>query len=337
MTRRWSILLVLTWLMALPTVIVGWQAPGTATMSGQVIDETGQPVRLAIVTASGDALPYDRSTVTGDDGRFEIGGLPAGRFLLEASKAAFVTNRYGATRPGRPGTPVTVAAGQQLADLRVELPRGAVITGIVRDPNGDPAPNIEVSAVTEAMLAWSMQQPMSLFTLEHGALTDDRGRYRIFGLAPGEYVVGAGMRVVGSRGIARPSESDIDAALQAAERGRGSLAGREAREPASGPTTPNYDLAPAYHPSTTDSSSAVRIKVDVGEIRDGVDIDFVLQPTSTIRGLVTTGTGELPDRLRINFEGGSAQVIRATGAGPRVVCAGRVRAVQCPQRAAGPL
>src|SRR5262245_51561856 len=111
--------------MAMSTLTVAARQ-ATGTLSGVVVtDERGSaPVPRAVVTISGGGLLFERSVVTDGSGRFSFTDLPAGRFALTASKPAYVTSAYGATRPGRPGTAVTLAAGQT-ANITLQLVRGA--------------------------------------------------------------------------------------------------------------------------------------------------------------------------------------------------------------------
>ena len=120
---------------------------GTASIAGVVVtDETPpQPVRRAIVTLTGDDLRPSRGAITDDDGRFTLSGLPAGRFILTAMRASFVTSLYGAKRAGRPGTPISLTDGQT-QNVVVRLWRGAVIAGVLRDDTGEPVAGIPVTA-----------------------------------------------------------------------------------------------------------------------------------------------------------------------------------------------
>src|SRR5262245_10679527 len=97
-------------------------AIGTATIIGRVTaaDEPAVPLRRAIVTIRGSNLPVNRSAITDDDGRFAIRNLPSGRVTIVAAKAGYVTGGYGATRPGRAGTPVELAVGQTV-DATIRL------------------------------------------------------------------------------------------------------------------------------------------------------------------------------------------------------------------------
>ena len=83
---------------------------GTAAISGVVVsdDATPAPMRRVRVTVRSDAYGNGWSATTDDAGRFVIGNLPAGRYAVQASKPAWLIASYGATRPGRPGTPIAI-------------------------------------------------------------------------------------------------------------------------------------------------------------------------------------------------------------------------------------
>ena len=159
---------------------------GTASISGVVVtDETPpQPVRRVVVTLTGAELRPSRGAITDDEGRFALAGLPAGRFTLTAMRAGFVTSVYGAKRPGRPGTAVTLTAGLA-QQVTVRLWRGAVIAGVLRDDTGEPVPNVPVTAVRVSGSGGGL----NLTLTNNGGATNDRGEYRIFGLEPGRYLV----------------------------------------------------------------------------------------------------------------------------------------------------
>ena len=147
--------------------------------------------------------------ITDDQGRFDITGVPPGRVTVTVSKVAHLTTPYGASRPGRPGTPLSLAAGQHLRDISVRLPRGAVITGVIRDGQGDPVANLQVTVQRAALVAGSAGYVLPRETL----LTDDRGVYRAFGLAPGEYVVAA-VPDRGRSAVERLADAEVDAAFE---------------------------------------------------------------------------------------------------------------------------
>ncbi len=168
-------------------------------------------MRRAVVTVAGPGLVPSRSAITDDDGRFMIERLPAGRFTVSVSRASFITSLYGARRPGKPGTLVALAAGQQVTELRVKLWRGAVLAGVVRTEDGQPAAGLPV----RVFAARQTNEP-SIFTLDNnGVKTNDAGEFRIFGLQPGSYLVSVTPPVLRGMPPTSMSEADMDAALAA--------------------------------------------------------------------------------------------------------------------------
>src|SRR5919106_2916969 len=110
-------------------------ATGTAMISGIVLtdDADKKPVRRARVSISDAERRSAATVITGDDGRFTFTHVAAGRYTVMAAKPAWVYAQYGALRPGRPGTPITIANGQRVDTLVLRLSRGAVITGTITD------------------------------------------------------------------------------------------------------------------------------------------------------------------------------------------------------------
>lgn len=133
-------------------------AVGTASVSGIVLLDAAErkPIRRARVTLNNAELQVRRTIVTEDDGTFVFRALPAGRYLLAASKDGYVTVNHGASRPTRPGTPIVVGNGEN-PRVTLRLPRGAVITGTVLDVDGSPAPAIGVRVMRYAFVSGERQ------------------------------------------------------------------------------------------------------------------------------------------------------------------------------------
>ena len=106
-----------------------------------------RPLSRVIVTLTSDNLPGGRAIVTDGDGRFAFERLPAGRYTVTGTKPAYLPGGFGIARPGRAPMPVTLGAGESRADVTFAMTRGAAITGILRDANGDPAPGVDVAAL----------------------------------------------------------------------------------------------------------------------------------------------------------------------------------------------
>ena len=258
---------------------------GSAEISGVVwtTDTPRRPLRRAVVTISGEALPDARSVITDDSGRFTIGRLPSGTFMVTARKAAYLEARYGAARPGRPGSPIVLTAGQR-ATIDITMFKGGVIAGTLRTPSGAPLAGVPVIAADVAATRPAVMLETRIFT------TDDRGTFRIYGLMPGEYVVAAMPRYAGAALDAIPA-GDMEAILADLRRRQNQTAigapGLATPLPARAPVT----FAPIYFPGTADYGDATRIRLVAGDERDGVSFDVNYVPVVSIEGTIS---GEIP-------------------------------------------
>ena len=107
-------------------------------------------------------------------------------------------------RAGRtiPGATFTVRAGEDIRDLTLTLPAGVAIEGRVMDEAGEPLSRMNVIAA-RVMAGTDVAQRVG----HEPATTDDLGRYRIYGLEPGEYVVAVEGRSVPVTRTQRPGDS----------------------------------------------------------------------------------------------------------------------------------
>ncbi len=228
---------------------------GTASISGVVVNDEspGRPVRRAAVTLTGGGLAASRTEGTDDDGAFAFRDLPAGRYALTASRPGFVRMAYGARRHDRPGVAVAVADGQAMAGLKLSLPRGGVITGLVTDPRGRPARGANVLALQPGLQNFERTLAPARTAQAAGAqitaTTDQRGEYRLFGLPAGLYAVQARARIAGN------------------------------------PTTTLQSVF--FHPSTVNPDEAAMVSVRPAEERQGIDIMLGEVQTAEIRGTIT--------------------------------------------------
>lgn len=266
-----------------PTVI------GTASVSGRVTvgDDAGTPVPRAVVTLTSPDGRDARSAITGADGRFDIGGLPAGRYALVAKKPAHLASAFGARRPGRPGTTLVVEDGQRLEGLDWALPRGGVLAGRVTMANGEPVPNTAVLVIAER---YATSGGM-LSAGEVPVRTDDRGEFRVYGLLPDRYLLAA-VPEFGRGEIAIRQEGDIDTLFQTL-RGpvTGLPAGAIAGAHTAPPTARTTGFAPVYFPGTPMVHDATRIAIAPGDILEGLDFIVTQVPVATLRGTIVDTTG----------------------------------------------
>ena len=251
-------------------------SPDTGSVSGVVLSDsaTPRPVRRATVRLSG-AGATARLVGTDDEGKFLFDALPAGSFTLSAAKPGYVTTFHQSKRPGAgPGVLVAVQQGRR-TEVTLKILPGAAISGIVTDASGRPAPTVTVAAVS-LRAGRAPGAPAR-------ATTDDRGVYRIYGLAPGEYLVSAlpQLTVPAIRGsipqILATTEEDV----------------RWARGAASSPSRGRaVAYAPVYYPTTTDAGGAAPVPLAAGEERTGIDIGLRIVPVSRLAGSIVDGGGQ---------------------------------------------
>ncbi len=272
---------------------------GTGTIRGRVIAaDTGTPIRRAQVnlsaippaTPSGAATSTTIQTVvvngspvttfgfgrpksatTDAQGMFEFKALPAGTYRLTAQpgqySAAYLGMAFGAKKPNGPGssdagTPIDLADGQMFDKATIPLQRGAVITGRVTDENGDALARVQVYTV--------MYLPGSTRGMRTGgnAQTDDLGQFRMFGLVPGEYVVGAEARGNTFVPPNAPPETEDD----------------------------KIGFLTTFYPGTADEAGAQRVRARTGAETPGIEIRLVSGRLFHLTGMVTDSQGRATPR-----------------------------------------
>jgi hypothetical protein len=267
---------------------------------------------VTVTLGSGGVMKLPMTAITDDSGAFSFTNLPAGTYTLTAARAAWVTTAYQSKTPGRgSGVPISLAPGQQLTGITLTILRGSVIAGTVRDVNGRPAPDLEMVALAVQSLGGRRKiTPV----LQISARTDQRGDYRFFGLAPGEYLVRAQPTPRFGNGDLRPTTaSEIEWARQAAAQQANAGAG-VAVDVADAPGVGRpVAYSATYFPGTADVSAAQVVTVGPGEERTSVDFSTVLVPVASISGRVTGPDGNPPRGTNVALQpianGGGASVI----------------------------
>src|SRR5215813_13167785 len=219
--------------------------PRTASVSGRVTI-AGKPAANAVITVvetnlkpgAGESelrIPLQAKTRTDGDGRYLVGGLAEGRYVVSAMLKAFVA--AGGSGNQELSRTVSLDEGESRERIDFALIRGGVMTGKVIDDEGAPliAKRIQLYTVDGQGQKRDYQ---GHYTYEMSE-TDDRGVYRIYGLPPGRYVISAG-----GEGWGDPF------------RGGGGKFPR------------------TYHPDTTDEKQARVIEIKEGNEVTDVDIRF---------------------------------------------------------------
>jgi hypothetical protein len=301
-------------------------APRTGSIEGMVVRmETGQPVRKAAVQLEevsslptppdGVVIPgsFNRpltNTTTGVDGRFSFQNLKPGTYRVSVRLAGYVFSEYGRRTPNGKGTPITLASGQKVQDIRIDMMPAGVIAGRVTGENGEPVSRAQVQA-----LKYAYQEGGSrTLTVAQAVLTDDRGDYRLFWLPPGEYVVcviptnersdsvpvfvappggidEANFFVSDSIGVHRspPSPADL---IQERSASPGVMPGVTITNRISNDGTAVEEaFVPVYFPGVTDDRSAAHVDVRAGLTSGGIDIHVARTRVYRIRGVLENRLG----------------------------------------------
>src|SRR5206468_581645 len=132
-------------------------------------------------------LLINKAVLTDAGGRYEIDGLPAGRYTVSFTRANYVRATYGQRRPLGPGAAIEIANGQIVSRVDAVLLRTGVITGRIVDELGDPITGVQVMPMRWAFINGERRLQSSGMS----AATNDLGEYRLFGITPGQYFVSA--------------------------------------------------------------------------------------------------------------------------------------------------
>jgi len=160
-------------------LILAAAALPAASIRGTVVEnQTGHPLARALVGLEAVGAGPKLSTRTNSYGTFEFSSLPAGAYLITASRRAFAPMAFGQKRWNSAGVPIAVVEGES-PSLSIRLPRYAAVTGTLLDENDEGLSDQDV-------VIYRNTRPPVLLAKSR---TDDRGMYRFFGLTPGRYLV----------------------------------------------------------------------------------------------------------------------------------------------------
>ena len=185
---------VLLTILSLPTLLWAQAAPKRTTkargsISGRVtIKAKGAEGVVVVLRKSEQMNPFEtmRKATTDQDGFYRIADVAPGNYEVQPSAPALVPTDLKEQR----GKPVLVGEDENVEDINFALVRGGVITGKVTDADGRPVIQQQVNIFRVEVFEQQGQQ-RQIFSAGAGQ-TDDRGIYRVFGLMPGRYKVGAG-------------------------------------------------------------------------------------------------------------------------------------------------
>jgi carboxypeptidase family protein len=225
---------------------------GSAIVRGRVTTPAGAAVAHAhvLLTSSTDVM-QTQTGMSGADGRFEFRGLTAGTFHVSASKNDYAPPTVEDGVLPADSRDVRIAGDETRDDVDLHLARLGAISGQVVDEAGEP-----VYGATVHLLRLRYESGRRRLAPANSAprLTNDLGRYRLYGITPGQYVVTAS--VSGGR------SADV----------------------------PGY--APSYYPGTANPAGAQFVSLAFAQNLDGVDIAMARTRTARVAGKVIGGDGQ---------------------------------------------
>jgi protocatechuate 3,4-dioxygenase beta subunit len=223
------------------------------SIEGTVINEvTRDPVRKAQVTMVPGNMP---PAVTDAEGHFAFRKLPPGTYVLHAQHPEYPLMESGVVAMSP--LSVTLTSHENKEGLVMALTPGASVSGRVMDQDGKPVAGCNVQT-----MQFAPGSPGSRLYGNHTATSDDRGEYRIYGLARGHYYVSVlcGQPLPVAHGLVR-SGPDTDPAEQ------------------------RYGMQ--FYSDSQDPSGASRLMVGAGANVTGIDFHLRTTATVNLRGRVS--------------------------------------------------
>ncbi len=239
--------------------------PPEARIAGRVVDERGQPIPGATISAVHPSpleqvarmlrsgRTQNQTAMSDASGRFILRGLAAGRGLrLEAAAPEFAVARFGG---------VDVEPGTVRSDIVLTLQRGLPLVGFVVDPGDRP---VAGAAVRYMRLEETGGMPLQAPIQERppvAAYTDANGQFVVSGLAAGRYdfaISASGYSTVYLRGrqIWPSNSSALPRIVLPPSVSISGLVLTTTGEPVAGARVADVDLTRGIRTTTTDGAGA---------------------------------------------------------------------------------
>jgi len=169
------------------SVTIGGQPAANALIIATEVRQSRNGQVPTLTTPTGSPVKTVHKVHADWDGRYQVTGLPAGRYQVRVSARAFISVENDVDQ--KLGRTITLDDGEAREKVDFALVRGGVITGRVADAEGR-------VAIAQLVHLFSVENdritPVSINEGQGVIQTDDRGIYRAYGLRPGNYVVGSG-------------------------------------------------------------------------------------------------------------------------------------------------
>jgi Carboxypeptidase regulatory-like domain len=257
-------------------------AKATSAIRGRILGVSG-PLVGAEVRLTGDAIRPIPVVYSDALGQYEFTDLPAGVYTLSARKSRYLPRTLGQDDTADRGGRLTLAADERRDRADIILPRTSAITGQLADEYGDPIEGVTIRL--QRIRFVSGRRRLVEVPGASNSRTDDQGRYRIFGLQPGSYIVAA---YAGQLVLGQPDAADI----------------------------PGY--ATTYFPGTANPSELRLVPVPASQDVEGMNFSLSRTPTAAVSGVARSSTGEpITGGLLLNSSRRSAAVA-TTPVGARI-------------------
>jgi protocatechuate 3,4-dioxygenase beta subunit len=143
-------------------------------VAGSVVEsKSGEAIRKALVLLRRDPNSPAIGALTDASGKFAFRKLEPGSYTVAVERDGWVTARESKT------ITTSVTAGQAAPAVTLKMVKTAAISGRVVDADGDPLAGASIQVAPEAAKKGGPPSPW--------ALTNDRGEYRAYNVAPGQY------------------------------------------------------------------------------------------------------------------------------------------------------
>ncbi len=239
--------------------------PQTGTISGTVVNAlTGAPLgKVELLAAPVDSKEPPASTSTDANGNFAMIGMQPGKYRLKGHRNGYLDTYYGAKRPHTGGTAIALEPGEDLKSLQVKLVPCGVISGTVRDTDGEPMVGAGVALFREFYIGAGKREIHAAAEL----VTDDQGQYRAADLEPGKYYVRAEADSLSDFG----SRSPVDHSRN--------------------PENSSPVLLPTLYPGVMEPGAARAVDLAAGARVSGIDVTLVRSRLYHVTVKASAGAG----------------------------------------------